>query len=360
MVLFKHFLPLSLHPLFISLIGLILGITGYCLDCSFYYYVVVAALALTITLITRQMLWFFIFGIFFGLGSILSFYQHKNYTTSIIPSGQKIIGDIQEITQTANLSWPYRVKIAYYDPAKKTIYAYIYTKKPPRGLIGDTLLIEDVHFTKPPKGDFKKYLIKEGISATGFTYTFKTYLIKRPYFSWLRLADRIKKSLLRSIKKHLSPSTFSLFCSLFMGENQTAQYKLESEKEQFKQWGIMHYLARSGLHLTIFVYCWFLLLSLIPMPFFLKHLILLLLTILYFLFSTATISFIRAFNLFVLHTTKNICKLPMNAVHGITIIALTTLIYNPYQLLFLDFQLSFFLTFCLAWLAKINKQRRGY
>ena len=148
-----------------------------------------------------------------------------------------------------------------------------------------------------------------------------------------------------------------MFCSLFLGESNQNKNFIEKEKLKFKVWGIVHHLARSGLHLAIFILCWVFLLHFLPLSFMVKHLFLLIISLIYFFLSTPSISFIRAFHLFLLFTLSSLLKVPMTAFHAIILSSLITLLYNPYQLFFLDFQLSFYLTFCLAWLARLNKQK---
>jgi len=363
MELFKQFAPLSLHPLFWGLLGLMCGITGQFLPLTWPHYTFITMISLCIAWILQNYKPLFLFFFCIGLGYFLAWNQHQLYMNALLPSSDFLKASIDDVTKTGNPQWAFRTRISWHTniiclPIFKK-YAYVYSRKKPYDKVGDIVLIEEISFKRPPLGDFKKYLIKEGVCATAFSHCLKTILIERPAWSWIRFLHETKNSLLETLKRSLSPLTFSLFCSLFMGETHRAFYKLEEERVDFKIWGIVHHLARSGLHLAIFIYCWFLLLSFLPLPFWAKHTLLGIVSVIYFLLSTPSISFIRAFHLLVIFTVARIFKLPIDAVHAVTLSALLTLLHNPYQLFFLDFQLSFFLTFCLAWVSRLDKQKRA-
>ena len=115
---------------------------------------------------------------------------------------------------------------------------------------------------------------------------------------------------------------------------------MNTTKDYFKQWGISHYLARSGLHVVIFVMIWQTLLALLPLPLRTKNLFLILLIICYALLSWSSVSFERALLMFLLY---RIACLLGYASHYIHVITLTTLRTYPQSIasLFFDFQLSF-------------------
>ncbi|MFC1845655.1 ComEC/Rec2 family competence protein [Candidatus Dependentiae bacterium] len=117
-------------------------------------------------------------------------------------------------------------------------------------------------------------------------------------------------------------------------------------------------MARSGLHLVIFMFLWGIIFSFIPLPFTYKQLALIGLGLFYCLLSWTSISFIRAISIFLLYKISPLLHKQGQLLHLLTIICLVTLIWNPAQLLFLDFQLSFGLTLALAWFGQIKLQRK--
>ncbi len=216
--------------------------------------------------------------------------------------------------------------------------------------IGDTIEINNITLKKAKNSDFNKYLLKEGIVATVFTEQINYKLIERPPYCIARWIFNQRDRILRAFKSRLSTPTFALFSSLFLGEKETSRHAIETIQKYFKQWGILHYLARSGLHLVIVLSVYEFLFRLLPISFVYKHLLLLLLNIIYFLLSWPSVSFLRAFLIFLLYKLFSLFYIPTHFLHILYLTCIIILLVNPLQLFFLDFQLSFGFTFALGWL----------
>ncbi len=224
----------------------------------------------------------------------------------------------------------------------------IYTATPPNLEVADQVKIENIAIKKPNNDNFWNYLIKEGILTTIFTQKLEFTVVYRPTYSVRRWFFTYKNNLLSRFQDQLSPATFHLFSSLFLGvKNKKA---LETVNKQFKYWGILHYLARSGLHLAVVITIYEASLRFIPLPFMAQQLLLLLLGILYYLLSWSSISFIRAFIMFLYYKLSILAQIPTHFLHILLATCYIILLTNPTQLFFLDFQLSFCLTFALGWL----------
>jgi competence protein ComEC len=234
----------------------------------------------------------------------------------------------------------------------------VYTLRPYDIIADDHISIKGVVLKKPNKDSYNFYLMKENIAATAFLINEKLELMHRPKQSFFRWLSVLKDTLLKECRKKLNKQTFSLFSSVFLGNRLLGKKEMEDPKEQCKTWGISHYLARSGLHLVIFVFAWHMLLKLLPIPFLLKELIMLFLSILYFLLSWTSISFIRAFATFIFYKTCIITSSPINTFYLLTLVCFLVLLFNPMQLFFLDFQLSFGLTFALAWFNNVQVHKK--
>ena len=221
--------------------------------------------------------------------------------------------------------------------------------------VGDTIIIKDITFKEPSENSYRWYLLKEGIHATLFTEKLSYELIRRPVFSTNRFLIEKQESLLNNLQQKMNPATFSFFSSLFIGNRSFNKWFLEKTTQQFKYWGILHFLARSGLHLVIFIVLWQLLLRIFPLPYLCKQGILTIITIVYFLLSTSSISFMRALIVFILLKAGVIFGRIMNPMHILCLTAILILLYNPMQLFFLDFQLSFLLTFALCWVTQFER-----
>lgn len=225
--------------------------------------------------------------------------------------------------------------------------------------IDDLIEISSLVFKKEKTTtNFTHYRLKEGISATLFVDTFYCTIIDRPQWSLKRWIFNKRRALLLSFKKKLSPTTFNLFSSIFLGNKEASKQEMGHLKEHFNTWGITHYLARSGLHMVIFVISWQVLLGFIPLPFMIKEVLLLMLGLIYYVLSWPTVSFNRAFLLFLVCKLCLLARLQTDFLYLLSGICCAILLYNPLQLFFLDFQLSFGLTFALAYFGQLNMHLR--
>lgn len=356
----------KIHPLFYVTIAFLFGISWYEISKTFfassiiYYFLITFAisawLACHISKKNQFKAPFYLIGAF-AFGSILLHHQYKQheYMHKIFCKNHfDIIGTITNITKQPHLRTKYRItlstkKIKQLDMWKPiNTCLYIYIQQISDIQVGDTLKIKNLSCKKTTNSSFTQYLIKEGISCTIFSYKLNYKLVYRPTISLYRLLFHQKERLLKSLNKKLAPKTFPFFSSLFLGNKSICKKELETTVDQFKTWGILHYLARSGLHLVIFILVWEICLCLIPTAFIFKQFFILFLSILYFLLSWTSLSFLRAFYIFVLYKFCVLFKKQTHFIHLLTLVCLFTLLTNPIQLLFLDFQLSFSLTFALA------------
>jgi competence protein ComEC len=209
--------------------------------------------------------------------------------------------------------------------------------------------MENIAIKQPCKDEFMWYLIKEGIAGTVFLPSYKGTLIERPEYSLRRWIDEIRTTILKGVCSCLDRSTQALYASLFLGNRSAKKDELDKVADEFRAWGISHYLARSGLHMVIFASLWSLLLNMLPLANIVKILLLCIITALYATLSWSSISFIRALSAFVAYKLYSLLRIPAHSIHVFSLVCYFVLLDNPTQLFFLDFQLSFGLTFGIAW-----------
>jgi competence protein ComEC len=135
-----------------------------------------------------------------------------------------------------------------------------------------------------------------------------------------------------------------------LGNKNIEKKPLEEYKKHFNVWGISHHLARSGLHLLLLIIVFQVVLSALSVSFFMRQFILLGIVLLYSALSWSSVSYMRAFITFIFYTCCNLLKMPVKLLPIIALVTIIVLVFNPAQLFFLDFQLSFGLTFALGWL----------
>ncbi len=226
----------------------------------------------------------------------------------------------------------------------------LYTRKKLEAAIDDTIELANLTLKRPKHDPFYLYLMKEGIAATAFQEHQSVTILSHSMFSVSRWLFERKQNMIQLFQCNLNKPTFGLFTALFLGEKTALKHDTHSLENSFKQWGIVHYLARSGLHLVIIISLCHFLLQCLPLGFIYKQLLLFFAILIYALLSWSSISFMRALVIFLMYTFCLITRRPYHMMHLLLACCFLFLIINPLYLLFLDFQLSFGLTFALAWL----------
>lgn len=222
--------------------------------------------------------------------------------------------------------------------------------------IADTIKVHEVQFNKTAHKEFMYYLLKEHITNSIVLNENVIDLIKRPPFSLSRLIHEYRNTLLHRFRKSMDKETFLVFASIFLGDP-FAKKKEETLKSKLKIWGLFHYIARAGLHLVIFVSIWMFLLSLLPVSWTIRQILMLLFCSLYCMLTWPSIPFNRAFFTLILIRTSGLLGIKTFAVPALLCVGCITLIASPLALFALDFQLSFGVTFGLAWFNEMRYVR---
>lgn len=370
-LLSTYLTPFKVHSLFFQTIAYATGIIVQALFLSSWIAVVSIGLTLIITgfyILNKQrtFLALSLLMLFFSAGSYRYYYQqkkHLDFYQPILNIPFNPIGTVTSISwmEQSRAKWCITVLTEAIEienttiPAQKTLQFYVQQK--PKLQVQDNIKIKDILIKKAAKDSYNSYLVKEDIAATFFVTKIDYTLLSRPKTSFKRWLFYTKEQLLWRFKSKLSPQTFAFFSSVFLGHRAWGKAKMEQPKNDCKTWGISHYLARSGLHMVIFIFAWHMLLNTLPLSLLFKDLFLIFLSIIYYLLSWSSISFIRAFTSFILYKCCNVLKVQSQLLHLLTIVTLSVLIINPTQLFFLDFQLSFGLTFALAWFNNIHNKK---
>lgn len=200
-----------------------------------------------------------------------------------------------------------------------------------------------------PDSDYQRYLIKEGFWAVARGTNYTNYDIQIHPLHW-------QQKILLAFKQKLNTLSSSLFEPLFLGKKEK---NIDGITIQHKSvyWGIAHHMARSGAHLAILFGLIMLLLHYTQLPYALRYFLCIFLLLGYAIISQSSISFLRALFMILLHIIAKLRKHIPSSLHTLTITTLATLIYNPMQLFFLDFQLSFGITYIIIWLFNIKNSK---
>ena len=375
----RNFYTFTTPPLFPTTLGFILGILCQSLTHTLYNPFLFLSSIITIFLVMIRAIkiipfnppnLFIMLFLAFIAGAILyqnQLNKHEQFYYQTQNQHFDIIGTVTDIAtnnhatmktsitlQTNNIK---KTSSKVWQPLDKKIL--IYTAYRHKICVGDVITLLKIQFKKPQNSSFNHYLVKKEIAASLFIYRLIYTLEYRPSWSLNRWIFNQKERLFNNIQKKMSSKTFTFFSSLFLGNRTTLKTKIQSMNEQFKKWGISHLLARSGIHLTIFIFTWQTLLCFLPLSFIIKQYILIIFSIIYFIFSWPSVSFARAFSIFALYQLCNLSKRPAHFLHLLFLTCFLFLILNPMQLFFLDFQLSFSLTFALAWFNQLYQTKQA-
>jgi ComEC/Rec2-related protein len=356
-----QFVGPRIHALLYITLAFMAGITGQFLGLPTQALIIITTIGSLSSLIYKEYSGFwrpllFLISVSFATGALLCRIQtqsQKDFLSDIAGQPTSVRGTIASIERIQNPRFRYRIVI---DLSNNSIALYVRTMPPL--LVGDSIEINNITFKQIANQSFAHYLAKEKIAATVFLDTLEYTLLQRPRFNLNRTIFYFRQHIFDELRNKINRETFQLFSSIFLGNRAAVKKQMDATKEPFKVWGTSHYLARSGLHLVIFVIIWHFILSLLPIAFIIKQLILIMLILLYALLSWSSVSFERALLMFLVYKFCLLHGRPLHYVHLVILATFLVLLVNPLQLFFLDFQLSFGLTFALAWFNHIETHKR--
>ncbi len=370
----SSFIPLGMHGLFYATLALIVGINLQFLQVPFglqlLLIVVPTLMGLTYKEITHRCnFYFFLIPFFIFCGSFACFLQLQSQKKFFKQFSNKVIdikGEVSHFESIQNTRFKYKIILdikqikphqenSVYQNSSSSIALYVRSKENLE--VGDAIEMNELIFKDISNQSFKHYLAKEKIVATLFLEKFSFTLLEKPRFRINKSIFYLRESIFNSLKTKINKESFALFSSIFLGNRGAVKNEMESKKESFKIWGTSHYLARSGLHLVIFVIIWHFILSLLPISYRVKQIFLLFLILLYALLSWSSVSFERALLMVIIYKLCLLTNTPSHYVHLIVLVTFGVLLVNPLQLFFLDFQLSFGLTFALAWFNHVQSHK---
>jgi len=226
---------------------------------------------------------------------------------------------------------------------QKNIFLQIPYNRAKNLKVGQWIKIYNIKLTQPKTdSNYRTYLLKEGVWATGFIYKEKFIVSKKLYRSWYQ-------DYFHNLSHYFNNKVEQLYNPLFLGKKEKNQNSINIQHQSL-YWGISHHMARSGIHLvtivglfgTIFHYC----------RFFnrFRFLLYAILIFLYALISIPSISFIRSLCMIMIQMFTKFNGFIYSGIHAYFLTALILIHHNPIAIFFLDFQLSFGITAIIIWL----------
>lgn len=214
----------------------------------------------------------------------------------------------------------------------------------------DEVTIYEIQLEQPSSdSDYQRYLIKEGFWAAAHGTKYTQYSIKKKPMS-------LQRKIVTLFQQQIHKKAASLFDPLFLGKKEKTIENLEIQHKS-TYWGIAHHMARSGAHLAILFGLIMLLLHYTQFAYLYRYTLCIFLLVGYALISQSSISFLRALCMILLHISTKIFGGVPSSLHTLTLTTLIVLFCNPMQLFFLDFQLSFGITYIIIWLFNIKNSK---
>lgn len=216
--------------------------------------------------------------------------------------------------------------------------------------IGDYIECFSFHLLK--KYTNKEELIKNnfnfGYAGTIITNNIKRYFANNEYnfiYKLTRKLYSLKEIITKKIEIHLKEE-YHLYETIFLGK---ANKNLILEKI-FTKWGILHYLARSGMHIQIIITFLSAILLFLGISHQINIYLQLFFLFFFYCFSFQSISFFRSFMMFILYNICQLLKIPTTQLHTLSITLILVLFLYPFSFALLGTQLTFFTTCVLAFI----------
>ena len=362
----KYWITLSLSPLFFATLTCCGGILAYEYALSLLY-------SYAALLTVYSVLFFFKKNnlLLIAVVSTLSFFggysRYKQVLSSHITTYKQLptkpfdaCGHIIESEIKRDSRFPSTLSIALssINRGKKRVpynaHIVIHLMKAPPLCVGDSISIRGISHKPLRSLSFQRYLYKEGLTTSLYMPSLIYTLHKRPQYSLARWQSAYKQRLTTRLSKTLSPLCYTLFCTLFLGMKQPQNKHYKQLQKYCSYWGIMHFLSRSGLHAVLIMGIVGQILRLLPVPFLGKELISALCMLIYHSLSWPSIAFTRALTTLLLYKLFTLQRNTYKTLHILSLTTLGVLLVNPLQLFALDFQLSFGLTWTLAWFNEVR------
>jgi ComEC/Rec2-related protein len=256
-------------------------------------------------------------------------------------------------------NYPFLIKIIAYDVDSANRYMLNFaTKKSLIIPIGQCIIIPSGKKRLPKSNNFRNYLLKTEIdeaifliSAPGMVdFESKSFLLGIKHYFLHQ-----KQLLLQYIHTTFSPQTAYFFALIFLSKVPDYHQETQLIRQSFANWGILHIIARSGLHLMVlfilfgYIFC--------GVPIIFRTSIIMIPIYFYTCISWFSISFGRALLSLSLSSYATIKKY---AIKPWDVLMLTTymfILYNPFVIFALDFQLSFGITAILCFISEIEQSK---
>jgi competence protein ComEC len=192
------------------------------------------------------------------------------------------------------------------------------------------------------KATYSKKNYYYSLKISGIIYSDDIEIIKRnKSFSLIKLGYKVKFDILDFISNKLKDKESALLAGMIIGDD---SYQSDKMKEEFRESGLSHIMVASGANLLYII---------IPLTFIFKKLkirteysniIILIILFFYLVVTGFELSILRAFIMAFILLISRVIRRDYDVYTSLSLSALINLIYNPYVLFNIGFQLSYIAT----------------
>lgn len=249
-------------------------------------------------------------------------------------------------------------KIKYLDKsenikAKTLVSLYSSNGKFPEINIGDSLTIEGklrtpFEATNPSQFDYGKYLRNFNTFTLFYAEANDCKVIQAPTnlkWKFLQGLNNVRNDIIQTHSRYLKSPNLELLGGIVFGDD--AISPPEGLKNSFKNSGLLHLLAASGMNVALIYGIWFFCLRKLKVPFNITVSSGIFVIIFYALMTGLGPSVIRAALMLIFILVGKLIDRDTHSVSLLSFVALLMLIYNPAYINDVGFELSFIVTFGL-------------
>ncbi|MDQ0254331.1 competence protein ComEC [Evansella vedderi] len=290
---------------------------------------------------------FFLF--FYGYGTI--FFQ--NDQSSLTGKETTFIGSvISEPTLTSNMQWSYEFKL----DNKERLQVFTSYDVPAPAFKDRCLFEGELQRPSPNRNpfgfDYADYLYKNGIQW--LVRLHKDHITCENSNNKLKGIYELRNKGIEALMSKNIPEASAIMTALVYGDR---SFISEKRINTYRQLGTLHLLAVSGLHVGMVTFAMYFILIRFGMTRERASIILMSVLPFYIVLAGGAPSVVRASLMCFFLLFISLLKWRMKAVDLLAIICLSLLIYNPYFLFHLGFQLSFLTSFSLLLSSKLLKEQ---
>ncbi len=315
------------------------------------YVIISCFLILLMLLVVSKKKWIILFSmvsLFFCLGSARVYLHEYNLTkqaSKISKEQSLLVFEVLNVFRNFDTTTVYKVKWRSYNRNEIDLIGLVYMPKDLEGLeIGKQYLSYNKLYplqelNKPYADGYFNYLTAQHI-------THKMYVRKTPIQlsvspSWIGLMKRFRTTLIKNIEKHsLSDAVASFVKAFVLGDRTSIDVQM---KQCFKNAGLMHILAISGLHVGMLHQILLLLFRNIWYGYkyrWLKSILIILLLWAFAILVGASISVVRATLMFSMFELSSKLKREQHPLDVLLLFVFTILMIDPIIVRDVGFQLS--------------------